>query len=80
MNHFVKWMKCAAIRAAKTFAQTMVGGITVGAAMHEVNWGAVASVAAVAAVCSILTSVGGLPEVQEDEQHTIGDASDDDGK
>lgn len=59
------WVKAAAIRAIKTFAQTALGMITVGAAFNEVAWIQVASVAGVAAFLSILTSVtGGLPELQ----------------
>ena len=65
-EYWIKWLKAAGIRAVKTFAQTAVAGIAVGAAISEVNWGAVFSVAAVAAVASILTSVAGLPEVEEE--------------
>jgi hypothetical protein len=57
-----KWWKAAAIRAAKTFAQTAVSMFTIGQAFSEINWRAVASVAGVAAVFSLLTSLAGLPE------------------
>ena len=59
------WAKAAAVRAIKTFAQTMIGGISIGAALDEVNWTYIASVAVVAAILSILTSLAGLPEVKE---------------
>ena len=59
-----KWWKCAGIRALKTFAQTAVAMITVGSAVTDVDWIAVLSVSATAAVASILTSIGGLPEVE----------------
>lgn len=64
-EYWIKWLKAAGIRAVKTFAQTAVAGIMVGAALHEVNWGTLFSVAAVAMIASLLTSVAGLPEVTE---------------
>lgn len=60
-----KWLKAAGIRAAKTFGQTAVSMLTVGQALLEVEWIHVLSVSAVAAIVSILTSVAGLPEVDE---------------
>lgn len=65
MMYWKKWAKAAAVRAIKTFAQTMIGGITVGAALSEINWSYVGSVAVVAGILSILTSIAGLPEVKE---------------
>ena len=62
------WWKAAGIRALKTFAQAVVGSIAVGAALDEIQWKYVFSVAAVAAVLSLLTSVAGLPEVKEEEE------------
>ena len=59
-----KWIKAALIRALKTFAQTCVGMITVGQAFTEFDWLHIVSVAGVAAVVSLLTSIGGLPEVK----------------
>ena len=59
------WAVAALVRALKTFAQTMIGTIAVGAAFHEVDWIRALSVAGVAAVLSILTSLAGLPEVPE---------------
>ena len=59
-----EWAKAALIRAVKTFAQTMVGCITVGAAVEEVQWLRALSVSGVAFVLSLLTSLGGLPEVE----------------
>lgn len=64
--NFMKWLKAAGIRAVKTVAQTAVGmlsGEMLG--VMEVDWLAVASVSAVAGVVSLLTSVAGLPELQE---------------
>lgn len=62
MRDWKKWWKAAGIRAVKTFAQTMIGMIAVGAAISEIQWKYVASVSAVAALLSLLTSVAGLPE------------------
>jgi len=59
-----KWWKAAGVRALKTFAQTAVAMITVGSAVTDVDWIAVLSVSATAAVASLLTSIGGLPEVE----------------
>jgi hypothetical protein len=60
-------MEKAGIRAAKTFCQTALSFITVGAAANEIKWLYIISVSAVAAVYSMLTSVAGLPEVEEDD-------------
>lgn len=59
----MRWFKAAGIRAIKTFAQTAASLITVGALISEVNWAMVFSAAAVAAVYSLLTSIAGLPEL-----------------
>lgn len=59
-----KWLKAAGTRALKTFAQTAASLITVGALMSEINWGLVFSSAAVAFIYSVLTSIGGLPEIK----------------
>ena len=64
MQDFKKWAKAAGIRAVRTFAQVAGSMITVGAAISELDWGYIASVAVVAAIYSILTSVAGLPEVE----------------
>lgn len=61
------WWGAAAIRAIKTMAQTALASIAVGMTIQETNWGVVASTAIVAGVCSILTSLAGLPEVDTEE-------------
>ena len=59
------WEK-ALIRALRTFAQTFVSMIGVGAAFQEVDWLRALSVSGVAFVLSILTSLAtGLPEVEK---------------
>lgn len=60
---FKDWFKAAGIRAIKTIAQTALGFITVGLTMAEIDWKAVVSVAVVAGVYSLLTSIAGLPEL-----------------
>lgn len=61
----MSWIKAAGIRALKTFAQTMIATIGTTAVIEEVNWAVVFSASALAALLSILTSVAGLPEVEE---------------
>ena len=65
--HKAFW-KAAIIRALRTFAQTAVAGIGTAALFESVPWLKVLSCAALAAVCSLLTSVAtGLPEVSPDD-------------
>lgn len=63
-NNFKAWLKAAGIRALKTVAQTAVSMIPVGVSVEEVGWLAVLGTAALAGICSILTSVAGIPEVK----------------
>ena len=61
-----EWLKAALIRALRTFAQTFVGFIAVGAALEEIQWLRALSVSGAASVLSILTSLAtGLPEVDK---------------
>ena len=62
---FKKWLKAAGIRAIKTVAQTAVATIGTSVAIGDVNWIMVASASALAGVLSLLTSVAGLPELEE---------------
>lgn len=61
---FLKWLKAAGIRAARTMAQTAIATIGVSAFLSEVNWGLVASSAMLAGILSLLSSVSGLPELK----------------
>ncbi len=63
-----KWFKAAGVRAIKTVAQTAVATIGTSAIMSEVNWVMVASASALAGILSLLTSVAGLPEVNDKEE------------
>ena len=60
-----KWWKAAGIRAIKTVAQTAAATIGTSAAVGDVNWIMVGSASLLAGVLSLLTSVAGLPEVEE---------------
>lgn len=60
------WWKAAGIRAVKTFAQALIACIGTGAALLDIDWKYALSVAIVAAILSILTSLTGLPEVDDD--------------
>ena len=64
-EYWRNWLKAAGIRAIKTVAQTavaMLSGELTG--LLDVNWLSVLSVAAMAGIVSLLTSVAGLPEVE----------------
>ena len=65
-RNWKEWAIAALIRAIRTFAQTFVGFIAVGAALEEVQWLRALSVSGAAFVLSILTSLAtGLPEVEQ---------------
>ena len=64
-TYWKNWIAAAGVRAIKTVAQTAIATIGTAALLGEVNWVAVASAAALAGVLSLLTSVAGLPEVEE---------------
>ena len=59
------WLKAALIRSIKTVAQTAVSLIGVGSVMSDINWAMVGSASVLAGILSILTSIAGLPEVEE---------------
>ena len=61
------WFKAALIRALRTFAQTAAATIGAAALISDVSRVQVLSASALAAVLSLLMSVGGLPEVKEGE-------------
>ena len=60
------WFKAAGMRAVKTMAQAalaVIGTGTIG--LMDVDWPNIVSITLMAGVCSLLTSVAGLPEVDE---------------
>jgi len=59
------WLKAAAIRALRTFAESALAYIGTGAAvLGDVNWLAALSAGAMGAVCAILLALAGLPELK----------------
>ena len=63
-----QWWRAAGIRALRTICQTAIASIGTAAAMSEVNWIYVLSASWLAGILSMLTSLAGLPEV-DDERH-----------
>lgn len=66
-NHVKSWIKAAAVRAAKTVAQTAVATIGTASVLGDVNWLMILSASALAGILSLLTSVAGLPEVDSSD-------------
>ena len=71
-----KWLKAAGIRAIKTVAQTLASTLPVGfivtpVMVQDANWTMVyvllawLSTGALSGIASLLTSLAGLPEVEE---------------
>ena len=61
-----KWWECAGIRAIKTVCQTAIATIGTSAVLSEVNWLYVLSASVLAGILSLLTSLAGLPEVDDE--------------
>ena len=75
-GYWIKWIKAAGIRAARTFAQTAISVLGCSTAvevaqtkvitLETASWGLAFSAGAFAAVFSLLMSVRGLPEVEKE--------------
>lgn len=59
-------------RAAKTFAQVLVGFFTAGVTVADLDWKQALTVAVTAAVVSVLTSVGSLPVGENGNASLVG--------
>ena len=61
-----RWWKAALVRAVKTVAQAAVAMIPAAVTITQVDWLTVLGTAALAGVVSLLTSLAGLPEVEDE--------------
>ena len=71
-EYWIEWSKAAAVRAIKTMAQTaisLIGTKLVG--IGDIDWIAIGSIALVAGIVSMLTSLAGLPEVERQDDNKI---------
>ena len=59
------WIKAAGIRAIKTVSQAAIATIGTSAVLSEVDWVMVVSASVLAGILSLLTSLAGLPELEE---------------
>lgn len=69
MNHLKskRWWSAAGVRAIKTVAQTAVAMIGTSMTLGEVNWALVGSASALAGILSLLTSLAGIPEADDEK-------------
>lgn len=63
-NYMKKWWRAAGIRALKTCSQTAIATIGASTILSAVEWPVVVSAAVLSGILSLLTSVVGLPEVE----------------
>ncbi len=64
-----KWFYAAGLRAVRTVAQSAVAMLGTSMLLSEVDWVAIASASALAGILSLLTSIGGLPELKYSEEN-----------
>ena len=64
---FLKWLKAAGIRALKTVAETAIATIGMSAVtMADVNWMLVGSASLLSGIIALLSCIGGLPELKDE--------------
>lgn len=71
-HNWKEWLRAALIRALKTFCQglaTLIGTDMV--SIVDLNWPQMLGVAATMALLSLLTSVKGLPEVDDTKVYDL---------
>lgn len=65
-DKYLRWLKAALIRAARTFGEAALAYIGTGAlVLGDVNWLGVLSSGAFGFICAMLLALTGLPEVDE---------------
>lgn len=60
-----EWWVASLKRAVRTVCQTAIASIGTAAVLSEVNWPFVLSASVLAGILSLLTSLAGLPEVEQ---------------
>lgn len=65
------WLKCALVRAIKTMAQSAIAIIGTSVVLSDVQWSVVISATILAGILSILTSIAGIPEADDDVQKLL---------
>ena len=63
--YWKRWLRAALLRALRTVAQTATATLGPATALGEADWRLAASSALLAGCLSLLTSLAGLPEVEE---------------
>ena len=63
-----EWFRAAGLRAIRTVSQCAIATIGTAAVLSEVNWKMVVSASILAGILSLLTSLAGLPEVDESKE------------
>ena len=67
------WFKAAGIRAIKTMAQSAIAMIGTSVVISDIDWKLVCSATVVSGILSILTSIAGLPEVDDTKVYKRGE-------
>ncbi len=67
----IMWVKAAGMRAIKTFSQTALAIIGTSYLVGDVDWVMVGSASLMSFVLSMLTSIAGLPELEQENQNGI---------
>ena len=67
------WFKAATVRAIKTMAQSAIAMIGTSVVISDIDWKLVCSATVVSGILSILTSIAGLPEVDDTKIYKRGE-------